>query len=354
MAQVIKTVIAICLRISIDATAKKEVRQMKRFIALILSAIMMFSLSSQAFAASIEPEDVTTVVLTDELGIQTGEGMSEAEVRDVANKTFDYLTPEQQEVYIYLIESLAISGDYSLVEFHQRYVDPNYRFEPSASSRSAIVNDEVVLYNAASIAGQLQALNLPEVVYNGFMALAAALAMPVGNVVDIVIGLGLGVIIVANWDAISSKWNDIVDIFVNAFGSTVMEAFYYLQGLVGIYTVTVSGKTITVNNDKYNCTTKADVAVADMKNNGHQYYPAVLSGSYVWVAPVDISRKVALAIMKINSSSAGIFTVTSNLARNLCESLGGAKGPEIHGSGSKYWWHYHGRSYMNAHCWYVA
>lgn len=327
---------------------------MKRFIALILSAIMMFSLSSQAFAASIEPEDVTTVVLTDELGIQTGEGMSEAEVRDVANKTFDYLTPEQQEVYIYLIESLSISGDYSLVEFHQRYVDPNYRFEPSASSRSAIVNDEVVLYNAASIAGQLQALNLPEVVYNGFMALAAALAMPVGNVVDIVIGLGLGVIIVANWDAISSKWNDIVDIFVNAFGSTVMEAFYYLQGLVGIYTVTVSGKTITVNNDKYNCTTKADVAVADMKNNGHQYYPAVLSGSYVWVAPVDISRKVALAIMKINSSSAGIFTVTSNLARNLCDSLGGAKGPEIHGSGSKYWWHYHGRSYMNAHCWYVA
>ena len=142
--------------------------------------------------------------------------------------------------------------------------------------------------------------------------------------------------------------------FDGYFGSTVMEAFYYLQGLVGIYTVTVSGKTITVNNDKYNCTTKADVAVADMKNNGHQYYPAVLSGSYVWVAPVDISRKVALAIMKINSSSAGIFTVTSNLARNLCDSLGGAKGPEIHGSGSKYWWHYHGRSYMNAHCWYVA
>lgn len=66
------------------------------------------------------------------------------------------------------------------------------------------------------------------------------------------------------------------------------------------------------------------------------------------------SAIVALAIMKINSSSAGIFTVTSNLARNLCDSLGGAKGPEIHGSGSKYWWHYHGRSYMNAHCWYVA
>jgi len=327
---------------------------MKKITALFLAVIMIFSLSSQALAVSEESEKATTIILTEELGIQTGGGMSESEIREAANKIFDYLTPEQQKVYIYQIEVLAENGDFSLVEFHQKYVDPSYKYEPCGIKKISNASSGIALYDAASIAGQLQALNLPAVVYNGLLALAAALAMPVGNVVDVVIGIGLGVIIVANWDAISSKWDDIVNIFVDAFGSTVMEAFYYLQGLVGVYTVVISGKTISVNNDEYDCTTKADVAVAEMRNNGHQYYPAVLSGNYVWVAPIDIPRKVALAIMKKNSSSGGIFTATSNLSRSLCDSLGGAKGPEIHGSGSKYWWHYHGRNYMNAHCWYAV
>lgn len=319
---------------------------MKKIVSLLLAIVMIFSLSSQAFAASNAEE--TTVVLTQELGIQTGQGMNESEIRASANRIFDNLTVEQRAVYINQIEMLAMNGNSSLVEFHQKYVDPTYHFD---CNKTGLVT-AVVPYAATDIALQLQGLNLPQIVYDGLLALAAALALPVGNVVDLVIALGLGVIIIANWDAISSKWDDIVNIFVDAFGSSVKAAFYYLQGLVGVYTVVISGKTITVNNDEYNCTTKADVAVAEMQNN--QYYPAVLSGNYVWVAPIDISRKVALAIMKKNSSSAGIFTVTSNLARSLCESLGGAKGPEIHGSGSKYWWHYHGRSYMNAHCWYVV
>lgn len=226
------------------------------------------------------------------------------------------------------------------------YVDPSYEFEPTVEVA------QVMTVAATDIAGQLQALNLPSAVYYGLLAFATSLGVPVGNVVDLVIGLGLAAIIIANWDSISAVWQDIINIFVDAFGSTVMSAFYYLQGLVGVYTVTVSGTTVKINNDEYECTTRADLAAATMQSNGHSYYPAVLSGNYVWVAPTDIPRKAALAIMKLNSSTAGVFTLTSNLSRSLCDSLGGAKGPEIHGSGSRYWYHYHGYSYLNAHCWY--
>ena len=69
---------------------------MKKITALFLAVIMIFSLSSQALAVSEESEKATTIILTEELGIQTGGGMSESEIREAANKIFDYLTPEQQ------------------------------------------------------------------------------------------------------------------------------------------------------------------------------------------------------------------------------------------------------------------
>lgn len=321
---------------------------MKRVASLLLALVMFFSLSSQVVAASIEYAGNDAI--GEEVILNTG--MNEAEIEEFANKAFNYLTPEQQNIYIFTIEQLALMGDYTLVEFHKKYVDPSYNFSQNSVNGISPANSAVA-YSATDIASQLQALNLPATVYNGLIALSAALAVPVGNVVDLVIGLGLAAIIVANWDTISSKWDEIVDIFVDAFGSTVMEAFYYLQGLVGVYTVVISGKTITVNNDEYRCTTKADIAAATMEKKGHSYYPAVVSGGAVWVAPIDIPRKVALAIMKENSHTAGVFTVTGNLARSLCESLGGAKGPESHGSGGDYWYHYHGRNYLNAHCWYI-
>lgn len=47
----------------------------------------------------------------------------------------------------------------------------------------------------------------------------------------------------------------------------------------------------------------------------------MLSGGVVWVAPVAISRKVALAIMKKNDSYVGVFAVSSKYARGLCDGL---------------------------------
>lgn len=210
---------------------------MRRFIALMLSLILCLSMGIQAFAVEYNHDTQIAATETEDMYV-------------AAQQAYDYLTDEQKETFITQITLLALAGDSSLVEFHQSYVDPSYEFNPA--DYAAVPN----VANAASVAGQLQALNLPTAVYYGLLAFATSLGVPVGNVVDLVIGLGLGVIIIANWDAISSVWNDIIDIFVDAFGSVVMDAFYYLQGLVGIYTVSCSGAVITINGGIIDVTQK--------------------------------------------------------------------------------------------------
>lgn len=61
---------------------------------------------------------------------------------------------------------------------------------------------------------------------------------------------------------------------------------------------------------------------------------------------------MARAILLLNSSLAGVFTMNGASARGLCEGLGGAIGPEISGIGSGYWYHYHGAMCRRGHCWY--
>ena len=42
---------------------------------------------------------------------------------------------------------------------------------------------------------------------------------------------------------------------------------------------------------------------------------------------MDIPREVALAIMRLNSSRTGVFTIQNNYAQRLCQSLsGGVRG----------------------------
>lgn len=107
-------------------------------------------------------------------------------------------------------------------------------------------------------------------------------------------------------------FGNIIDIFVDAFGSIVMSAFYYLQGLVDAYTVAISGSTITINGKDYVCDTDAETVALSMSRNGHTYYPAYRTNNTVLVCPEDIPRKAALDIMRLNNSRAGVFTIQSS------------------------------------------
>lgn len=186
---------------------------MRRFIALALSLILCLSMGIQAFAVEYNHGTQTAAAETEDMYV-------------AAQQAYDYLTDEQKETFITQIALLALAGDNSLVEFHQTYVDSSYEFNPE--DYAAVPN----VANAASVAGQLQALNLPTAVYYGLLAFATSLGVPVGNVVDVVVGLGLGAIILVCWDDIADVWDDIVDIFVDAFGSVVTDAFEYIEGLI--------------------------------------------------------------------------------------------------------------------------
>lgn len=194
-----------------------------RFISLLLTFALCLSMGVPAFAAESTGKELTPIA--------TGN------VYIAAQNVFDALDENQKEEFLLQIEILAVSGDRSLVEFHKSYVDPDYQFD--AQKVTAISGAS---RNAASVAQQLQALNLPTAVYYGLLAFATSLGVPVGNVVDVVIGLGLGAIILANWDAIANVWDDIVDIFVDSFGSFVLDAFNYLKALVKGVTLIEEGE----------------------------------------------------------------------------------------------------------------
>ncbi len=172
-------------------------------IAFFLTLVMILSLSVPAFAI----DDTTSSSI------------------EAAQQAFNYLDPEQQATFIKQIEKIAWLGDTSLVEFHHNYVDPTYNYAPDTAAPP-------ILTRAVDVAAQLQALNLPAVVYYALLAFATSLGVPVGNVVDLVIGLGLGIVVIATWNQIKDVWPDIVDIFVNAFGSVVNDAFDYIEGLI--------------------------------------------------------------------------------------------------------------------------
>lgn len=127
----------------------------------------------------------------------------------------------------------------------------------------------------------------------------------------------------------------------------------FFESLKASPSISVSGMTITVNGTKYRCDERAEEAVYNMQRRNHYYYPAILYGGEVWVAPVEIDRNTALEILKFNSRVAGVFAITNSRARGLCDSLGGAIFDNSHGSGSGYWDHYHARNYRNAHCWFI-
>lgn len=186
---------------------------LKKFLSFFLAITLIFSISAPAFAVSTEYQENTA----DYSAINTIE---------YAKNIFYTLTPEQQDLFLLQIEYLAVHGNTQLIDFHKTYVDNTYVFTTKRLAETPM------LLNSASIAEQLLLLNLPDTVYYGLLALAAALGVPVGNVVDLVISLGLAALIAANWDTVGPVFNDIVDIFVNTFGSYIKDAFNYILAFV--------------------------------------------------------------------------------------------------------------------------
>lgn len=87
------------------------------------------------------------------------------------------------------------------------------------------------------------------------------------------------------------------------------------------------------------------------KQSEYKYYQAVIRTGSIYIGN-GISTPTAKSVMGRNSKTDGVFAVSAQYARGLCDSLGGYRFDPAHGSTSGFWDHYHCTIYPNAHCWY--
>lgn len=322
---------------------------MKKVLSIMLVLAMTLSLCSTAFATEAGYDNVVDEIET---------------VADIepAKDAYDALTPEAKAVF-----NEALANDMELLQFHKTYVDPfsDITFVPQqrASVMSvAAASDPMTVLNA-----QLALLSLPtSVVYTltamgaGMVAAIADGPLPIGDILLAAATVSAAVAIAANWNDVSPKWNSVVNAFKKAFAASatnVIGAFQtILQEVKGTLattpSVTLSGKTITINGVKYTCSTKAD-SLTEQQKKDKKYFPAVLYNGTVYVDPLhSLTNATAKLFMYANNSKIGIWATSASYARGLC---GGnsAIWHNTHSSSEGYFFHYHHPSYKNFHCWYL-
>ena len=316
---------------------------MKKFLSIILVLAMTLSLCSTAFAVEYREEN--------EIGTETD--------IEMAKDAYAALSPEAKTIF-----DAALANDPELLQFHRDYVDPNCSIKesPIAVHSAAAVAPPMTILNA-----QLALIDLPQAVKYALQAMGsgmvAAIAdgpLPVGDILLAAATVSAAVVIAANWNEVSSKWNSIVIAFKKAFAASaanVVSAFQTILGevkstLATTPSVTLSGQTVTINGVKYECKTKADNLTEQQKKN-KKYFPAVLYKDTVYVDPLhSLSNTTAKLFVYANNSKIGIWATSSSYAKGLC---GGnnAIWHNTHSSSEGYFYHYHHPSYNKFHCWYL-
>lgn len=331
---------------------------MKRIISIFLVLALVISFPNTASASN-------NTNYQDEI--------SELEI-ELARKAFYSLSNEAKTVF-----EQALQSDYEMLIFHITYVDPTFKIDNACIANSTVrptylttdnFSNKIKWFNteaATSISAQLSALDLPTSVLYSLNAMSAAMVaavadgpLPIGDILLAAATASVVIVVAANWNSVAPKWSQIISIFKRSFAGSVnniISAFSTIKSdidaeLINNPCVTVSETTITINGVAYRCTTDASYVAQSMRSQNHKYYPAVLSNNKVLVCPRNIERNIAIAIMSLNRRFFGVFALNSSYARGLCNSLGGARGPETHGSSEGYWYHYHGANFPLAHCWF--
>jgi|GEM_PF-2147401 len=287
----------------------------------------------------------------------------EQEAVRVLKEVYSKMDSQQQEKYVMLLERASSEGNTELLKNHKKYIDKKYKpTGKKLSDREYDVANKIVSAASYEYALNFSAIGLPWALRSTLYAIGAALNLSwvptAGQIVAIIVGVGAIAVFIIYREELMDNFKAIVREFKRVYSnmaSSIVSAFNDIKARVGSEapSVSVTGKTITVDGTRYRCTTLAEEAVDEMQKKRIKYYPAVLADGAVWVAPVSIDRKEALAIMRLNSKKAGVFAITDSMARGLCSSLGRVEGPDNHGAGSGYWYHYHGTQVRNAHCWFI-
>jgi len=319
-----------------------------QIISFILTLSMLFSLSVPVFAT----ERYNNTNLTNSV-------VSQEEI-ETARETYSSLTPEARAIF-----DASLAGDAEMLKFHQTYVDKNF-IPPAAnirtmSARSATDPMKVLMAELGALGLSTATLYSLKAMGAGMVVSVADGPLPVGEILLAAATASAAVVLAANWKTDGPKFNQIVSAFQKAFANSVnniLRAFSSIKNDINAElekkpSVTVSGKTVTVNGVKYICDTEADELTEKQKKN-NRYFPALLYKNTVYVdASHPISTKIAEAIRDTNGTTIGVWATTESYARGLC---GGTNAiwHNTHKSSEGYFYHYHHPSYSKFHCWYLS
>lgn len=153
---------------------------------------------------------ILTLTITLSLPINASTTQNDIDVNALCKELFNNLTPEAKEEFVIIMQDEYNKGNSSLLDYHIQYVDQSY-----TSTGNKSLTSELYYSRADSLAYDLKQLNLPQAVEYALVAFGAALKVPVGNIVDAAIGLGLITVLIANWSTIASKWDSIITVFEN-------------------------------------------------------------------------------------------------------------------------------------------
>lgn len=263
--------------------------------------------------------------------------------------------------------------DPELLEYHIKYVDPDFKF---TNSLVDTLNNEVNFFSARSMSissdaldvlnNELLLLQLSASVRHALNTLAAS-AISTGIdgpslIVDVVAGFAAAggiIVLAANWNELEENWPGIKAAFRKAFGvyanqvSSLLDTMYDM--VESFYSVpSVEGQNIYVKGRKYRCNEVAEEMAYELQGGSDIYFPAVVYWDSVYMCPVGVPKEIAVAIMKINDKKSGIMCLTRNRARGLCYALGGIRHDHGPHGGSGYWPHYHANQSSNSHAWYFG
>lgn len=320
--------------------------KLTRCICLVLIIAMLLPIGVSASSTPVEEEISITQPLQMESGYDVGE---------VAREAYYNLSPEARALY-----DQIIAQDPELLEFHRRYVNPE--FQVSVSTQS-----EVNAYASSlltELANNLAALSLPVDVENclnsmGAGMVAAGTTINIGVVLTAAASVLAVNVIANNWDSISSGYDRIVRAFTSAFTSAttaITDAFDDIKGTVPAARqaardyINVNGKVVTVGTFRYDCLVKVSSLKDEQVRNKKYFVGLLYEHNDVFVDiehPLD--RNGALAIIAQNREDIGVVAVTQSLARGIAG--GNPRGPEG-GSGRGHYPHYHNTLFKEAHIWF--
>lgn len=325
-------------------------KKIMRYISVFLMSLIVISSTTTAYASTNENEtNIFDTYNTDEY--QTDE------VITFAANAYNNLSPEAQELFL-----ASLSGNPNLIEFHKTYVDPDFE-EVTDGDRVVQGIDALTL-----LSRNLNALNLPSVVVYTLQAMGAGMVaaiadgpLPIGDILLAAATVTAAIVIAANWSAVEPVWNDIINAFCSAFKtskSNIKEAFQsihsesetlYNTSVTGTY----NGRSVTVNNVRYYCSTRAEDLTESQKNIS-RYYVASLVGNFVFVDTAHpIPTGIAQQIVRLNHPQIGVWATSQSYARGIC---GGniAKWHSEHLQQDGYFPHYHHPAYLACHVWYLG